>query len=347
MENSLFSKLLSLHTSPVPIEKFTTEVLAGVLRSNQVLLDKFVNTVLNIKGNGFKVETQKNYQNIQPDMVFSNTNSLCFLKNKVDYFEGYKQLEKHKMVLEEQPHTLNVYLRYCTQYYEQKDIEDINFEQLFWSDIYSFLEQSYSENPLVEAFLYFLRENNMNQVAELNADDVVAMSHLDNTLKKMDLCLDSVTAEFSELFGYPNIGAPKQHKERLRDLGLFKQYHITKEPILHGGGGEWGWSDIRISFAYNEEPTQLMVWYWCGRTHSQYNSLKKMAKKHQRWFSNYSGFLLEDTPNWLVIAIKKPLADFESEAKPLQAIQNWLIDTLRVFRKFADKTPELHWNIPK
>ena len=344
MQNPLFNRLFCNNYG---LKTFTTEVLAGVLRSNQALLDNFVNTVLKIKGNDFFLETQPIYNNGKPDMVFSNEQSLCFLVNQADSFEGGLQLEQYQAILHEQPENLEVYLRYCTQHYNKKIIVDINFEQFFWSDVYTFLEDNYSDNSLATAFLDFLKEHNMDHVAELNTDNLVAINYLNDTLKKMDMCLDLVMAEFTKLFGSPTIGGGKQSQERLRDFGTFKQYHITKEPILHGAGGEWGWSDIRVCFAYNEEPTKLVIWYWCGRTHTQYELLKKLVKKQRRIFSNCPGFVIEDTPNWLVIAVKKNFAEFESETKPLQAIFNWLTDTLRIFRNFADKTPELHWNIPK
>lgn len=347
MKNALFSRLLNLYASPVSIEKFMTEVLAGILRSEQNLLDKFVNTVLTIKGTQFQVETDQSYGDIKPSMSFFNNNSLCFLENKVESFEEHGQLAAYKNFLHAQPPELKVYLRYCTQYYEKKNIKDINFKQFFWVDIYNFLTKSYSTNSLVQLFLDFLKERNMNQITELNFEDLVAIGNLAKTIEKMDICLDSIAAEMTELFGNPNIGAPPNYQERLRDLGTYKQYHMSKHPLLQGGSGEWGWSDIRISFAYNEESTQLIVWYWCGRTHSQYELLKKLIRKHQRLFINFPGLVIEEMPNWLVIAVKKPLVDFYSEPKPLQAIQDWLSSILPIFRKFADKTPEFHWNIPK
>ena len=344
MPNSLFNKLFY---NTYKLKTFTTEILAGVLQSNQKLLDDFVNTVLNIKGSNFVVETQSTNDCSEPDMIFSNEQSLCFLINQADSFESSLQLEQYQAILLDKPQKLNVYLRYCTQHYDKKIITNINFAQFFWSDVYSFLAKNYPEDSLVKAFLNFLKEHNMDHVAELTTDNLVAISCLHDTLKKMDMCLDLVMAEFTKLFGHPTIGSGKQNQERLRDFVTFKQYHITKNPILHGGGGEWGWSDIRVCFTYNEEPTKLVVWYWCGRTHTQYELLTKLVKKQRHIFANCSDFSIENKPNWLVIAVKKPLTEFKTEAKPLQAIFNWLTDTLRTFRNFADKTPELHWNIPK
>ncbi len=80
MENPLFSKLFQNHYR---LKEFTTEVLAGVLRSDQALLDSFVNKVLGIKGKNFVVDTQRLYQDVTVDMVFSNDDTLCFLEHTV------------------------------------------------------------------------------------------------------------------------------------------------------------------------------------------------------------------------------------------------------------------------
>jgi len=345
LENKLFNRLFTHST--YNLEEFTTEVLAGVLRSDQTLLDNFVNKVLKIEGRNFNVETQQSHLNIQPDMVFSNKEILCFLQSKVDSFVETAQLEKLKNALNVQSESYDVYLRYCTKQYAHKSIKGINFDQFRWEDIFLFLQTTYSSNPLVKEFLYFLEDKDMNRVEELNAGDLTAMATFSQTIKKMDACLNSVAAEFTELFDAPTIGAPKQTRERLQDLIKYEQYHMTKAPLLHGGEGEFGWSDVRICLSYHETKAHLLVWYWCGRTHSQYELFKKLFKQHQRLFENTTDFLVQDKPDWFVIAFKKPLAEFEKQPKPLQAVHNWFVEQMRTLKQFSEKTPELDWNLPR
>lgn len=344
MENHLFSQLFS--HSLYGIEGFSTAVVAGILRSDSTLLDNFVNQVLKIEGDHFTVETPQSPGEVKPDLVFSNQTTLCFLQAKVDTFVSSNQLENLKNILNGQSESLNVYLRYCTKYYAHKSIKGINFDQFRWEDVYSFFRQSYSENPLVKEFLTFLEAYDMNRVEEFKASDLVAMGELSETIRKMDLCLDFVAAEFTELFDYPTLGIPKQTQERLQDLVKFKQYHMTKAPLLHGGGGEWGWSDIRICFAYHEAKTHLVVWYWCGRTHSQYELFRQLFDKHQRLFTNEPDFSVQDQPNWFALTFRKNLTDFEKAAKPFQTIHNWFIERMRLLKQFTEKTPELDWNLP-
>lgn len=347
MENQLFNKLFN---NTYGLEDFTTEVLAGVLRSNQTLLDEFVNKVLAIKGKNFVVDTQKNYQDITVDMVFSNKESLCFLENKVQDFvhEQMNQLEKCEAVLlmERQEH-LNIYLRYCSKYYDTQPLKGINFAQFRWADVCAFLDAYVDKNPMVKAFLDFIQENNMKGITELNADDLGAMSILNETVRKMDECLDSVAAEFTMLFGYPSQGAPKETLERLKLLVQLNSYRMMKQDILSGGGG---WSEITVCFDYEkltDAATTLAVWYWCDQGHNQYERLKDLFRQNKHIFSIHSGFLFEERPIGMRIIIQKPLAEFDSETNQLKAIHDWFVETLRTFRKFADKTSQLGWNIPR
>jgi len=346
MENPLFTSLFQ--QGHYCLENFTIEVLAGVLRSNQALLDGFVNQVLDIKGEHFVLETQGVYGDLTVDMVFSNQESLAFLTINTQAVaeEKKKFLETSELVLlSEQAENLKVYLRYCSKYYDKLAKKSIDFVQFRWADVSAFLE-SYTKNPLAKACLEFLEENNMRGITELNTEDLVSISTLNDTVNKMDECLDSIAAEFTMLFGYPSQGAPKKTSERLTLLVEFNSYRMMKEDILLGGGG---WSEITACFDYEKisgPSTNLAVWYWCDRTHSQYELLKDLLRQNKRIFSTQPDFFFEERPVGLRIIIQKPLTDFNSKSN-LQAIHDWFSKTLEVFRKFADKTPQLSWNIPQ
>lgn len=345
MENPLFSKLFN---HAYELEDFATEILGGVLNSDQALLDSFVNKVLGIKGNQFKVETQTVYHDLTIDMVFYNEQTLCFLENKVDAFmrEQMAHLEKcEAILLTEQRDHQQVYLRYCSKYYDTQPIKGINFTQFRWSDVCTFLE-AYSTNPLVSAFLDFIKEKEMKGITALDTKDLLAMSALNGTISKMDECLDSIAAEFTMLFGYPTRGRPKETLERLKLLVQLNSYRMMKQDILLGEGG---WSEVTVCFDYEKltsPSTTLAVWYWCDRSHSQYESLKEVFKQNKHIFAIHPGFLFEERPIGLRMLIQKSLTDFKEESQQLQAIHDWLVEILWVFRKFADKTPQLRWNLP-
>jgi hypothetical protein len=346
MEKSLFSQLFHNHYG---LKDFTTQVLAGVLRSDQALLDNFVNNVLGIKGKNFVVDTQRLYQDVLVDMVFSNEDTLCFLEHTVQAIAEEQMAHLGKcqaLLVAEQQEYSRVCLRYCSKYYDAPSIEDIDFAKLRWTNVCAFF-QSYSNNPLVTAFLDFLEENNMKGIMELSKDDLIAISALNQTLQKMDECLDSVAAQFTMLFGYPSQGAPKETLERLKLLVELDSYRMMKQDILPGGGG---WSELTLCFDYEKltgTSTHLAVWYWCDRSHNQYEQLRKLFKQNRHLFSSQPGFLFEERPIGLRIILQKPLDSFESETDQLKTIHDWFVQTLKVFRKFADKTPKLNWNIPQ
>ncbi len=347
MKNPLFTHLFH---KTYGLENFSTEVLAGVLRSDQALLDSFVNNLLGIQGHHFNIETERTYQDLTIDMVFFNEDSLCFLENTVQAVAiGYPdRLEKcEAILLGEQQEYSNVYLRYCSKYYDDTSpTENINFALFRWAEVYTFLA-GYLENPLVKAFLDFFEENNMKGITELNTDDLLAISILNDTIKKMDECLDSVASEFTMLFGYPTQGAPKETLERLKLLVELNSYRMMKQDILSDNGG---WSEITVCFDYEKltgTSTSLAVWYWCDRTHNQYEPLKASLKQHKQIFSIHSGFLFEERPMGMRIILQKPLLAFEEDPNPLKTIHDWLVKTLSIFKKFADKTPTLTWNIPQ
>jgi len=345
MENPLFSQLFH---NTYGLEDFITEILAGVLRSDPALLDSFVNKVLGIKGRDFIVETQRIYSDLTVDLVFSNKKNLCFMENTIQAIvkEQQHHFEKCQIVLEtEQQNYPNVYLRYCSKYYNTQEIKDIDFAQFRIADMCTFLE-SYSNNPLVSAFLDFLEDNNMKGITELNTDDLVAISTFTDTIRKMDECLDSIATEFTMLFGYPTHGAPRETQERLKRLLELNSYRMMKHDILPGGGG---WSEITVCFDYEKLTgtlTNLAVWYWCDKAHHQYGLFKDFFNQNKHLFSIHPGFLFEERPTGLRIILQKPLIEFDQKANRLQTIHDWFVETLKIFRQFADKTPELNWNIP-
>ncbi|MCK5719165.1 MAG: hypothetical protein KAH84_04350 [Thiomargarita sp.] len=345
MEKPLFSQLFY---GTYELESFATEVLAGVLCSEQALLDSFVNKVLGIKGRNFTVKTQYIYDDISINMVFSNKENLCFLENAANIIteNQHSNLQDYQTILElEQSEYANIYLRYCSKYYTTQTVDEVDFAQFRWADIYLFFND-YKQNSLVKIFLDFLEDTNMKGITELNTNDLVAISTFNDTIKKIDECLDSIAAEFTMLFGYPTKGAPRETQERLKLMLELRSYRMMKHNVLPKGGG---WSEITACFDYERltgTETYLAVWYWCDREHFQYDLFRTLFKQNKHLFSIHPGFIFEERPTGMRIIIQKPLSDFNTKTNQLQSIHNWFVKTLKIFRQFADKTDELEWNIP-
>lgn len=102
MENRLFINLLKLYSSyrkNTPREDFFTEVLAGVLQSDQQLLNDYAREVLKLPEDQFSLTTQARYSDSVIDMVFEGKRCICFVENKIDSPEGYGQLSKYAQLL--------------------------------------------------------------------------------------------------------------------------------------------------------------------------------------------------------------------------------------------------------
>ena len=98
MENPLFVNLLRLYSShrkKTPWEDFFTEVLAGVLQSDQQLLNDYAHEILKLPEDQFSLLTQARYSDSIIDMVFVGKRCICFVENKIDSPEGYGQLSKY------------------------------------------------------------------------------------------------------------------------------------------------------------------------------------------------------------------------------------------------------------
>ncbi|WP_223588948.1 PD-(D/E)XK nuclease family protein [Neobacillus bataviensis] len=134
----IFERLLQLfkiqnNSGKTPLEDFVTELLAGVLQTDQQLLDRFVNEVLLIDGVDFTVDSQVFFI----DLVFENDSTICFLENKVASGEGQRQLERYVAVLDrlDRERGQKTYLRYCTKNYNPKTVTACSFYQFRWQRV--------------------------------------------------------------------------------------------------------------------------------------------------------------------------------------------------------------------
>lgn len=208
---NIFERLLQLYklqsqSGKTPLEDFVTELVAGILQTDQQLLDCYVNEVLLIDGTGFEVESQVPFslpsdQNCIIDLVFKNDSIICFLENKVASGEGNRQLERYITVLEgiEKERGKRVFLRYCTKNYDPKTVTACSFFQFRWQRVYEFLEKQ-EQTELISAFLELLRGEKMAGIKDFNIEDMMIMKGIQNVIAKMDEVLDLAKPAFIATF---------------------------------------------------------------------------------------------------------------------------------------------------
>lgn len=336
---SVFDRLIKLYkrnrdSGKTPLEDYTTEVLVGILEDRKELLELFVNQILKIKGNDFKIESQKKYYlendtDCIVDIVIENDETVCFLENKVNACEGERQLERYTQVL----HNLtrksmkNACLRYCTKYYDKKEISEIDFFQFRWKDVYKFLNEV-EKDLIIDEYLEFLRGEDMATEGEFNFQDLIVLSHMNSTFSKINECLDDIKDYFETNFG--------RSRQTRNDNGIWR-YKLN----LFCDG--YKYDEIYAGVRLIEENGVIVPYLNCGfyfLTNSEHrrnieNDILEIVKFDYNYFEDdsVSGYF------------KKPLTDILSSQNQLEEIEKWYIEKLKIVKNFIDQTDYLSWNL--
>ncbi len=329
---AIFERLISLYanSSRTPLEDFTTEILCGILCRNQEVLDTFVNQVLKIQGKDFVVESQGYYtlanDNSRVDMVFENSEILCFLENKVESCEGFEQLQKYSKVLDEK-NSKTTYLRYCSKYFDKKELTGHEFLQFRWSDVADFLTQ-FQDDSQIKDFIKFLRSNGMGDKQNFTITELVAMENLVPLFSKLDEYIDYIKPKFHRFFGEDKIKQSKQ-------LKLQSRYGFLKGSVCACDG----WVEIGAGFHFEPTPT-IYTWVWTDRKNENYVRFNQLFLEKD-YIKKEPGFYSEDE----YFDFSKPISDFLSSERMYEAIEKWYVSKFKVIKRFADDTPELKWNL--
>lgn len=333
---SIYKRLLSLYrrsgdVNKTPLEDFTTELLVGTLESDNKLLDEFVNNVLLIEGQGFSIDSQEKYYlqgdiNCIIDIVVKNDDVICFIENKVDSSEGERQLERYSKVLNniKQNDGKDVHLRYCTKYYDNKDISNIDFLQYRWSDVYRFLDK-YEKNEIIEEYLEFLRGEGMASAGDFNFQDLIVMSEVNATIRKMDECLDMVKPKLTEAFGAPY----EYDYERLKQICKQSQYVMWSRNII----GENGYSEIAVGFGFDDNKNPVVtVFIYVEKTNSEFDNIKKIyTEKLEDIFDSH--YYDEGS---IFYSFEKPVSDFISSENQNEEICEWFTEKIDIINEFKN-----------
>jgi hypothetical protein len=339
---NVFDRLLSLYkknrnSNKMPLEDYTTELLVAILESDNEILDDYVNNVLLIEGQNFNITSQEKHflegdKNCIIDIVIKNDNIICFIENKVDASEGERQLERYSKVLNSIKRNENkdIYLRYCTKYYDRKDVSNIDFLQYRWSEVYKFLT-NYEEENIIKEYLDFLRGEGMASAGDFNFNDLIAMTAMNTTIAKMDECLDLVKPKMIELFGNPY----QYDYERLKQICKNMRYSMWCTDITGTG-----YSEVMIGFEFTNEDDSVapnvVAQIYIGEDNSQYTDLKDEIFKSEI-------FDYIDTSEGFLCWFEKPLSDFISSKNQNEEISNWFCENLQKIYEL-EQLGSLTWN---
>ena len=132
------------NSDKTPLEDFNTETFAGIMNLYVNVKDELIESLFKLPQDNYRVSTQlkkdlKDDVNCIIDLVLEGDENICFIENKVNSHEGYKQLERYSKVLKEYYPQKKQFLFYCTKNSDPKNsdskFDQFNFKQFRWYEI--------------------------------------------------------------------------------------------------------------------------------------------------------------------------------------------------------------------
>jgi len=204
MLNRLINLYRTSNNLKTPLEDFTTEAFVGVLESSSQIEQAYIRDFLKLPIDKYRLSTQRYFNvldgtNCIIDIVIEGSENICFIENKVNSYEGHRQLEEYGNILKNNFPDMHTFLFYCTKFYDQKEYNGHNFRQHRWHDIAQFLN-GFKENELCLDFIDFLISHNMAIDTTFNANDFIVFAQAASTFQKNKEVLDSVKQQFENLY---------------------------------------------------------------------------------------------------------------------------------------------------
>jgi len=235
----MFTKLLQLfkkNINKTPLEDFTTELLVGVLESDEELRLKFLKDFLNINSDYCRISTQRKlilegYPNCIIDILIEGEREICFIENKVNSKEGDNQLAKYSKVLSKfKSDGFKTKLIYCTKNLEHKKHIEHNFKQVTWREIANFFNQN-STTLIANLFVKYLNENNMSEDMTIYSKDLITMENFSRVHNLIYQNIENVKLDFYSKFGKENIN---DHRHTLKgQLLQHNRIGLIKSPAIN------------------------------------------------------------------------------------------------------------------
>lgn len=185
-------------------ENFLTELLAGILRTNPVLLQAFIRWAgLSVEQADMpEVRTQVHHPEGIPDLVISTTDGklLLLVECKLEAKEGTEQLKRYEAILARcaAPQSAVVFL---TKYYEPPSAGAVRY--LRWHQLYAMSKQAAGDGLLTE-FQQYLAFHNLHHPMSFTPTDLLVLENIAATTRKMDEVLSSLETLFREVTGSYN-----------------------------------------------------------------------------------------------------------------------------------------------
>jgi len=338
----MLNRLLGLykrHRDKTPLEDFTTEILVGLLNMEKDIKDDFICNFLKLPADRYSVKTQVRYtlendNNCIVDIVIEGDNIVCFIENKVNSMEGYRQIERYGKVLDlKNIQGKQTFLFYCTKYYDEKSYEFHHFKQFRWFQIASFMRK-YEQNTFVNQFINYLKKQDMAHELLFEAKDFISLCNLQNIVNKVYEYLNRIKPVFEKSFRLDQKPLDGFDINQIRAHNRLIYYY---KDILSGSG----WSEIKYGFLFYKP--EIYVGIWIDRSNEQFKKYVELIEKY-KLNSEFEVDILDE--NGAYIELKKDISIFLNNDQADDEIQKWFIKAFDEFRKFIQDTKdELDWKI--
>lgn len=335
MLDNLF-KLYLRNKTKTPLEDFTTEAFAGILKYDSDIKNEFINKFLKIPQGEHRIKTQVKYElendsNCIIDFVLESENIICFVENKVNSKEGNRQLERYSKILDIYANEgYETYLYYCTKYFDEKPLKEHQFHQFRWFQIAEFLKPYSKSNALVKDFLKFLKIKNMSQDLTITTKDLFAIESLYETIGIIKGYLDRMKPLFIKTF---------KSKIKLSDGCTTSQLIQHKRQIYYFKDivGHSGWSEIKYGFQTSS--SRIYVGIWIDKANVDYLKFKEYfaTKEHE--------FEVINLDRGLSIELNSPLQNFINYENADSQISDWFKNSFSKFALLVTEINNVSWKI--
>lgn len=327
----LFKMYKKNGASKTPLEDFTTEALAGLLRLNSIFLDAFLSLIKLPKDN-YRITTQKYYFLLDTvdcivDIVIIGNNNICFIENKVNSYEGWEQLKRYGRALDQYYPNHIKHLRYCTKFPDPKEIAEHNFLQITWRQIGKLVHND--NNKSLIDFYEFLKYHNMSDNYTIDLNYLVSMRNMRDTLNMALFHLDNSRHAFQSFFSNAEFVA----QTKLSAINIHDRFGYLFKNIFEDSDF---WTELLFSINLGE--IEISTQIFINKENKNHNKVIDRIKDYQTFI-----FIEHDTGTSIILSRK--LADFIDDEESDFKIKNWFYDSFAIFAELINKTPELRWKI--
>jgi len=354
---SLFSRLLNLNTSSIPLEDFFTEVVAYLFSTNKEILYAWIEHLNLLDTNTYldaHVSTQRAFKPLdfhiagsRPDilieLVDESNHDIIFVESKIGSQEGEKQLSKYAQILHDLPESRHKFLVYITRDFDPKDesvilqknsSSNVQFKQLRWHHFYQFL-QSYIDIMLVQEITTFMQEYRMAQNNQFSSVDVLALANFTKALKLMEETMwGKVSQRFKEV-----VGAIKQQSTALTEVQRYERYLMS----AYMPSGRW-WCGLGFLLKTSnlaDYPTVRLMLEVDPNSQHRADIIDAMKDVCNQF--DWHGYGLNESKGWSGIVREKSLRDFLSQEDHIAAIEEFFLQALNELDEIKRKHSQLPW----